>query len=367
MSNVSILELLREMSTHEASDLHIKEEARPAYRIHGNLTPIKRDPVAREEIQDVLDRYLSPRLQPEWERNGSVDFGFSLDRANRFRTNVYKQRGMISIAFRRLENQHLSFEELGLPHVMYDLAEQRRGMILITGPTGTGKSTTMAAMIDRINETRREHILTIEDPIEFVFQDKKSIIDQREIGEDATSFDMALRHALRQDPDVILVGEMRDMETISIAMRAAMTGHLLISTLHTTNATMTMNRILRYFPADEQESIRMDLAMCLKGVLSQRLVITSDKNDRVPIIEVMICNSIVAKLIREDRIDDVRQAIQNRIDGMQTFDQSLVDLVRTGRISIEDGENYCEDLQAFRRNIKGEFAGGDKSRILGAS
>ncbi len=365
MPSVSIQKLLQEMPRHGASDLHLKQNAPPVYRIHGRLTPIKREPVEREELLAFLAEAIPQRLRAAWDRDGALDFAFSADSATRFRGNAYYQRGAISVALRRLQTEDLSFANLGLPPAMDRLAEARRGMILITGPTGAGKTTTMPALIETINRTRREHIVTIEDPIEYVYRDRKSVIEQREIGIDAISFDVALKHALRQDPDVILLGEMRDLESIAIALRAALTGHLVISTLHTINATMTVNRIVQYFPADHQASVRSDLAAALRGIVSQRLIPAGDGARRVPIVEVLLNNEVISKLIRDDRAEDCRQVLQNGMDGMQTFDQALVDLVRRQVIGEKEGENYCENLQAFRRNIRGEYAGGDQSGILG--
>ncbi len=358
-------ELLKQMETMGASDIHLKTGAVPIYRVNGQLVPIKHPPLTKEEVAAIVEKIVPNKLQEFLKRDGSVDFAFSIDPTTRFRSNAFYQRGTLSLSLRRLQYEHLSFDDLTLPPDLSKISEYRRGMILITGPTGTGKSTTMAAIVDYINSTRKEHILTIEDPIEFLHKDKMSLIEQREIGIDARSFDQSLRHTLRQDPDVILIGEMRDRETITIAIRAAMTGHLVISTLHTINAVQTVNRIINYFPTDEQHLLRSDLGIALKAVISQRLVPATDNQGRVPCAEVMIVNDIVRKLMREDRIDDMVQVIKNRGEGMQTFDQSLVDLHNKKLINLETGMLYAEDVPGFKRIVGGAYAGDDRSRIIG--
>jgi len=361
---VNFGQLLSNMKTVNASDLHIKSGCCPIYRINGKLTPINHPAIIKEEVSAIIAKILPEKLKDTLTRDGSVDFAFSIDPATRFRTNAYYQKGVLSIALRRLQYEDLSFEKLGLPQVMNNLAKLKRGMVLITGPTGTGKSTTMAAFIDVINAIRAEHIITIEDPIEFVFKDRLSLVEQREIGLDATSFEEALRHALRQDPDVIMIGEMRDRETIEIAIRAAMTGHLVISTLHTISAVHTISRIVKYFSPVEQETLRNELATALRGVVSQRLVPTTDGKSRVPCVEVMIVNDVVRNLIRENRIADIEQVIKNGLDEMQSFDQSLSQQVRAGRITMETGDQYADDIAGFRRLCKGIVASTDRSGII---
>jgi twitching motility protein PilT len=357
-------QLLTNMEKINASDLHIKSGCKPIYRINGKLVPINHPAISKEEVTAIVNKILPEKLQERLKKEGSCDFAFSIDATTRFRTNAFYQKGTLSIALRRLQYQDLSFERLGLPIVLNNICKYKRGMILITGPTGTGKSTTMAAILENINSTRAEHIITIEDPIEFVFLDKMSVIEQREIGIDARSFDESLRHALRQDPDVILIGEMRDRETIQIAIRAAMTGHLVISTLHTINAVHTVSRIVKYFPPEEQASLRNELATCLKSVISQRLIETVEKKNRVPCMEVMIVNDTVRKLIRENRIEDIEQIIRNGQDDMQSFDLSLSQLVKEGKISMETGEEYADDIPGFRRLCKGVASSTDRSGIL---
>lgn len=363
---VNFGQLLTNMKKLEASDLHIKSGSPPIYRIHGNLRSVKdHPPVKKEEVVAIVNKILPEKLQGYLHDHGACDFAFSIDAQTRFRTNAFYQKGSLSISLRRLQYEELDFNKLGLPDVLYEIAKYKRGMILTTGPTGTGKSTTMATLIESVNTHRAEHIITIEDPIEFVYKDKKSLIEQREVGLDARNFEEALRHALRQDPDVILIGEMRDRETIQIAIRAAMTGHLVISTLHTINAVHTVERMVKYFRQEEQASMRSEIATCLRAVISQRLIQNKDKNDRVPCVEVMICNDMVKKLIRENRIPDIEQIIRNGVDNMQSFDQSLAKLVNDQKIALEVAEEYADDVPSFRRMVKGVYAGTDKSGILG--
>ena len=362
---VNFGQLLSNMKKVDASDLHIKSGSIPIYRINGKLVPINHPPVKKEEVSAIVKKIVPDKHKDDLEKQGSVDFAFSIDPSTRFRTNAFYQKGTLSIALRRLQYEALTFEELGLPPVMNTIAKFNRGMVLTTGPTGTGKSTTMAAVVETINQNRAEHIITIEDPIEFVFKDQKSLIEQREIGMDARTFDESLKHALRQDPDVILIGEMRDRETIQIAIRAAMTGHLVISTLHTINAVHTVSRMVKYFRSEEQESIRNEIATALKAVVSQRLVVTKDGKQRIPSVEVMIVNDMVKKLILENRIEDIEQIIRNGVDEMQSFDLSLANLVKNGKIEMDKAEEYADDVPGFRRLCKGVSAGTDRSGILG--
>jgi len=362
---VNFGQLLTNMNKIDASDLHIKSGTKPIYRINGKLVTIdKHSIITKEEVSAIVNKILPEKLKHKLKKHGACDFAFSIDPMTRFRTNAFFQRGMLSISLRRLIYKNLTYERLGLPPILNTISAYRRGMILTTGPTGTGKSTTIASIIEYINNTRSEHIVTIEDPIEFSFEDKKSLIEQREIGLDAQTFEEAVRHALRQDPDVILIGEMRDRETIQNAIRAGMTGHLVISTLHTINAVHTVNRVLKYFPPEEQGPMRGEIAACLRSVISQRLVEISEGHGRVPCVEIMIVNDTVKKLIREDRIEDIEQIIRNGQDGMQSFDQSLAQLVKAQKISMEVAEIYSDDVAALRRLCKGVSAGTDRSSIL---
>ena len=362
---IEIEKLFDEMAKIDASDLHLKVGTPPYYRVNGYLFPTEYPKVTAEDVQIVLDKIMPKKVIEVFKKKGSLDFAFIPDEETRFRINAFLQKGNVSIALRRLTRHKLSFEQLNLPPVIKKIAEFRRGLVLMTGPTGTGKTTTMAAIVDYINTTRSAHIVTIEDPMEYLHPDKKSMVEQREIGLDAPSFDTAMREIVRQDPDVILVGEMRDRETIMMGMRAAMTGHLILSTLHTTNAVQTVNRILQYFDSDEQTAIRSDLAVSLRAVISQRLLLTPDKKARVPAVEVMIVNNMVQKLIREDRIADMQQVIQNAEEGMLTFDQSLAQLYIKKLITFEVGLEVAEDQQLFKRLAEGRYAGTDKTGLIG--
>ncbi len=360
-------DILQKMVKLNASDLHLKVGSHPVFRIHGALQPDPSYPkMTREMMTALVERLVPGPLKENLKRDGAVDFGFSLDANNRLRTNAYLQRSNYSIALRRLGYEHLGFEQLHLPPIITTIAEYKYGMILLTGPTGCGKSTTMAAILNHINTHKQCHIITIEDPIEFIHRDINCLIDQREIGIDTRSFEVGLRHAMREDPDVILVGEMRDQETVNIAIRAAMTGHLILSTTHTISAVQTVNRILKFFPVETHPAIRSDLTLALKAVLTQRLIPGADGHSRVPAVEVMIVNEMIRKLIREDRIEDMIQVIRNRVDDMQSFDQSLYDLVQQKLVAPETAIEYAEDPAAFRRNLLGGFAGTDRSSLVGS-
>ena len=360
-------EIFQKMINLNASDLHVKVGSHPVFRVYGALQQDNGYPKMTKEMIAMLVETLVPApLKESLKREGAVDFGFSVDAHNRFRTNAYLQRSSFSIAMRRLGYERLSFDDLHLPEIIKTIADYKFGMVLLTGPTGCGKSTTMAAIIHHINNAKKCHVITIEDPIEFIHRDINCIIDQREIGIDARTFDQALRHAMREDPDVILVGEMRDQETVNIAIRAAMTGHLILSTTHTINAVQTVNRLLKFFPVEQHPAIRTDLALALKAVLTQRLIPGADGHSRVPAVEVMIVNDMIRKLIREDRIEDMIQVIRNRVDDMQSFDQSLLDLVQLKLVEGNLAVEYAEDPAAFRRNLFGGFAGTDRSGLVGS-
>lgn len=359
-------EIFQKMEELDASDLHIKVGVSPMFRVQGKLINTDFLPVKKEEVASIADKIIPAKLKETLTKEGSIDFAFSINTTTRFRTNAFYQKGSLSIAFRRLVGKNLQFENLHLPKVLYEIAEYSRGMILITGPTGTGKTTTMAALIDYINKTRKEHIITIEDPIEYIHVDKMSLVEQREIGLDAPSFDVCLKHAVRQDPDIVVVGEMRDKETINMAIRAAQTGHLIISTLHTINAVQTINRILKYFAAEEIEGIREDLAGTLRAVVSQRLLPSIDGKTRVPAVEVMRSDLTVAKLIRENRILDMEQIIKNGEMGMQTFDMSMAEHVRNKLIDFQTALRYADDQAAFKRFCEGIVAGTDRKGLIGS-
>jgi twitching motility protein PilT len=335
----SIDELLERMVEANASDLHVTTGTPPAIRVRGEVERLEGfDSLTGEETQQLLYRILSSEQQKHFEINRQLDFSYSIPGLARFRVNVYFQRESIGAAFRLIPTELKTLEELGIPDSLHVLAEKPRGLVLVTGPTGSGKSTTLAAIIDEINRNRSEHILTIEDPIEFLHRHKRCIVNQREIGPDATSFADALRAALRQDPDVILVGEMRDLETISTALTAAETGHLVFGTLHTQSAPSTIDRIIDVFPAEQQEQVRIQIANSLQGVVTQALLPTADGMGRVPALEILLPDDAVRNLIRQGKVEQIYSVMQtNTGRGMQTMEQSLGDLIMRRVVDLEMG------------------------------
>ena len=334
----SIDELLENMVEANASDLHVTTGTPPAIRVRGEVERLQGfEALTSEETQQLLYRILSSEQQKLLELNRQLDFSYSIPGLARFRVNVYFQRESIGAAFRLIPTELKTLEELGIPTSLHVLAEKPRGLVLVTGPTGSGKSTTLAALIDEINRNRSEHILTIEDPIEFLHRHKRCIVNQREIGPDAKSFAEALRAALRQDPDVILVGEMRDLETISTALTAAETGHLVFGTLHTQSAPSTIDRIIDVFPAEQQEQVRIQIANSLQGVVTQALLPTADKMGRVPALEILLPDDAVRNLIRQAKIEQVYSVMQtNTARGMQTMEQALADLAMRRVVTLEE-------------------------------
>ncbi len=321
---------------HGGSDLHVKSGSVFRGRINGEMMPLSNEVLSHDDGIQLAKELLRSRFA-ELVENKSVDFNFKLDESYRFRGNMFFQTDGVSAVFRVIPVEIPTMETLKLPESIHKLTTLKRGLVLVTGPTGSGKSTTLASIIDEVNRTQRKHIITIEDPIEFVYQERKSLVNQRAIGQDALDFSTALRAALREDPDIILVGEMRDMETIETAMHAAETGHLVLSTLHTLDAKDTINRIIGMFPGNEQNKIRMSLAATLQGVLSQRLVKTVD-GKRAAAIEILTRNARIESLIADGRDSEITDAIAEGKDiyGMQTFDQALLDLYKSGRITAEE-------------------------------
>jgi twitching motility protein PilT len=326
---VTIDALLTRMNELEASDLHLTSGSEPVVRVRGQLVRLEdTEKLAPEIVRDLVYGILSTEQQKILETRKSVDFAYSLPAVARFRVNVFFQRSTLGAAFRMIPTQIQSLEELGLPKQLESLAAEPRGLVLVTGPTGSGKSTTLATMIDLINRTRQEHILTIEDPIEFLHWHRSCIVNQRELGTDTLSFGDALRAALRQDPDVVLVGEMRDLETISTALTAAETGHLVFATLHTQSAPQTIDRIIDVFPAEQQDQVRIQLASTLQGIVTQSLVPTADGRGRVASLEIMFPDDAIRNLIRQGKIEQIYSVIQTGTGrGMQTMEQALADLV----------------------------------------
>lgn len=341
----TLLVQAREMG---CSDLHVTIGLPVMGRLGGNLLPLNDIVLNKNDCYELLLPLLSKENLEKLKNNIDADFSYTASNHTRHRINMYKQRGALSSAIRLLRNDIPSFEDLGLPPSLSEMAMLPRGLILITGPTGSGKSTTLAAMIDSINQTKNHHIITIEDPIEYVHQHKKSMINQREVGDDVSAFATALRSALREDPDVILVGEMRDLETISAAITAAETGHLVLSTLHTTGAAKTIDRIIGVFPESGQQQIRTQLAGVLKGVVSQTLVPKIDSNDRIAVQEILKITDAVANLIRENKCYQIDSVIQtNFSSGMQLLDAELAKLVKNNIISKQIAEEKCVTKSMF--------------------
>ena len=334
----SIDRLLERMPELDASDLHLTVGSAPAFRVRGSIIPAADAAVLdADETRQALYGILTSEQQKQLELNRQLDFAYSLPGVARFRVNVFFQREALGAAFRLVPQTIRSLEELGLPAILHSLAEKPRGLVLVTGPTGSGKSTTLAAIVDEINRTRAEHILTIEDPIEFVHQHKRCIVNQREIGPDATSFADALRAALRQDPDVILVGEMRDLETISTALTAAETGHLVFGTLHTQSASSTIDRVIDVFPPAQQQQVRIMIANSLQGVVTQSLLPTADGNGRVAALEILLPDDAVRNLVRQAKVEQLYTVMQTSSSrGMQTMEQALADLVLRHVVTLDE-------------------------------
>jgi len=356
-------DLLRVATSHNASDLHLKVGAFPVMRIAGELHPIENAPRLKpEDSLDMAFSMMSNRQKQRFKEVSEVDIGYGVSGLGRFRANIFQQRGTVSIVLRVIPDHNKSVAQLGLPAVIDKIAEERRGLILVTGATGSGKSTTLASMIDCINSTRSGHIVTIEDPIEFLHSDKMSFVTQREVDVDTRSFAEALRGALRQDPDVILVGEMRDHETIETALTAAETGHLVLSTLHTLDATETITRIVSSFPSHQQKSVRIQLAGILKAVISMRLVRAAKGAGRVPAIEILVSTAFIRDhIINEDKTYLIREAIAAGTSqyGMQTFDQSLFQLWQSRLITQEEAIHNATNPDEFKMRVSGIYSKDD--------
>jgi twitching motility protein PilT len=337
MLTYSIDDLLQHMVGRNASDLHLSAGSKPAVRVNGHIQRLEEiESLTGEDTQQLLYQILSSEQQKNLEIKRQLDFAHQVPGLARFRVNVYFQREQVGAVFRLIPENIKTLEELGLPNSLHKLAEQPRGIVLVTGPTGSGKSTTLAAVIDEVNRTRAEHILTIEDPVEFVHKHKKCIVNQREIGVDATSFAEGLRAALRQDPDVILVGEMRDLETIGTALTAAETGHLVLGTLHTQSASSTVDRIIDVFPPAQQEQVRIQIAGSLQGIVTQALMPTADGNGRVAALEILLPDDATRNLIRQGKVEQIYTIMQTGTQkGMQTMEQSLADLTLRRVITLD--------------------------------
>jgi twitching motility protein PilT len=363
---VKIDDLLRGVTACGASDLHIKAGSFPVMRVDGELKPITNAPrLTQDDTLDMAFSMMSNRQKQRFKEISEVDIAYGLSGVGRFRANVFQQRGTVSMVLRVIPDKVRTISGLGLPPVAELIGNEQRGLILITGATGSGKSSTLAAIIDHINSTRGGHIVTIEDPIEFLHRDKKSFISQREVDVDTRSFAEALRGALRQDPDVILVGEMRDHETIETALTAAETGHLVLSTLHTLDATETITRIVSSFPPHQQKSVRLQLAGILRAVISMRLIRASNGVGRVPAAEIMISTGTIRDYIAtEEKTTLIRDAIAAGTSqyGMQTFDQSLFNLFKSGLITIEEALRGASNPDEFRMRVSGICTSNDQAK-----
>jgi len=356
-TSFNINDILKTSVERRASDLHLKVGSPPVLRIDGKLTPmVELRRLTQEDVVKLAFSMMNQTQREKFKAKNECDFAYGVPGLGRFRVNVFMQRGTVGLVMRSIPTKMASLEELNLPAAISKLAMEPRGMILVTGTTGSGKSTTLASMIDYINTIRTEHIMTIEDPIEFLHRDKKSLVNQREVGGDTESFSLALRSAMRQDPDIILVGEMRDFDTISVALTAAETGHLVLSTLHTVDAVETINRIISVFPPYQQKQVRLQLASVLKGVVSQRLVPRADGNGRVPACEILIATATIREcIIDPDKTRHIHDAIALGTSqyGMQTFDQSLHWLFKSGLITYEEALKRSTNPDDFALKVRG--------------
>jgi twitching motility protein PilT len=350
---------------HGASDIHLTVGSPPALRIDGEIKFLDAEPLTPRDTLGFLDEIMDEQQKERFLRTGDADLAYGISGLGRFRVNVLRQRGSVGIVMRHVRGKILNFSDLHLPPAMEKIADLPRGLVLITGTTGSGKSTTLASIIDWINQRKALHIVTLEDPIEFLHTNKKSIITQREISIDTKDFMVALRAAMREDPDVILIGEMRDAETFQAAISAAETGHLVFSTLHTTNAMLTIDRILDMFPSNMHDQVRSQLALQLRATVSQRLIPMADGKGRVPAVEILFNNPAVASLIRENNLRQIPVAIANgKEEGMQTFNMSLVSLIKQKLIREDEAMYYSDNPDELRMNLQGIFLSKDRGGIL---
>jgi len=373
---MELKELLRIATERGTSDIHIKVGRQPVLRINGTLIPmLEKKRLMQEEITAIAFEIMNDYQKEKFKRNNEIDLAYSVPGLGRFRVNIFRQRGTIGMVFRFIPMRIKTLDELHLPKILQKIAMEERGLVVCTGTTGSGKSTTLAAMIDYINENRTSHIMTIEDPIEYLHRDKKAIINQRELGSDTFSFSDALRAALRQDPDVILVGEMRDFATIETALAAAETGHVVFSTLHTTDATETIQRIIAFYPPHQQQQIRLQLAAVIKAVISQRLIPRSDDKGRVPAVEILRSTSLIRDYITDPvKTVSIKDAIEQGVSQyrMQSFDQSLRMLVKSGLITYQEAIRRCSNPDDFALKFKGitttsDLAMEDMEGVIGSS
>ena len=350
VSEYSVDELLKMAVDRRASDLHLTAELPPQIRVDGRLRSLEFEPLSPLDCQQLIFSILTDRQIADFEQRLELDLSYGVSGLGRFRVNVYRQRGSIGAALRVIPSSIPTFEELHLPKFLRDMVNRTSGLILVTGPTGCGKSTTLATMIDHINRTREGHIVTLEDPIEYLHKHRRCMVNQRELGSDTRDFPSALRAVLREDPDVVLVGEMRDLETISTALTIAETGHLVLGTLHTRNAPQSADRIIDVFPPYQQEQIRVLLAGTVEVIVAQQLLPAYGRPGRMPAVEIMVATSAVRNLIREAKTHQIYSMMETGAEeGMQTMDRDLARLVRSGQVSMEEAQSHAIDLDSFRR------------------
>lgn len=359
---MNLKQMLSEMLKRKASDLHLRVGVRPNLRVNGILEQINTDPMSSDGIQTVLSQILTEDQQKKFYKRNEMDMALSVAKLGRFRINIFRQRGTTGLAIRAVNTTIPTMEELHLPEQIKKMGEENRGLIIITGTTGSGKSTTLAAIIEQINNDVCKNILTIEDPIEYIFRDKKCIIAQREVGGDTESFATSLRHAFRQDPDIILIGEIRDLETMSIALTAADTGHLVLTTLHTLNAVETISRIISFFPPHQHKQIRLLLAGTLKSIVCQRLLTRHDMPGMIPALEIMMNSAAIQDcIVDEDKIGNIPELIENGTQyGMQSFDQAIMRLYKAGTISLDEANNNVSNRDEFDMRVKGIVGASDR-------
>src|SRR6201991_277199 len=353
MAGMTLSELLKKMIEMGGSDLHITTNSAPRVRVHGHLRPLDMPPLTAADTKSLAYSVLTDAQKHRFEENLELDFSFGLKNLARFRGNVFNQRGAVGAVFRTIPWEIKGFDALGLPQVVKNMCDKPRGLVLVTGPTGSGKSTTLAAMLDKINAEREEHMITIEDPIEFLHNHKKCLVNQREVHADTHSFANSLRAALREDPDIVLIGEMRDLETIESALRIAETGHLTFATLHTNSAASTINRIIDVFPSEQQSQVRAQLSLVLEGILCQALIPRADGRGRAMALEILVPNPAIRNLIREDKVHQIYSMMQTGQGkhGMQTFNQSLATLYHKRQISLDTALQRSSNVDELRELI----------------
>lgn len=356
-------DIFEQMVLLRASDCFLKYDEQPCFRVTGELRRTKFDPLRDEDLKTFMAEVMTEYQIEHFASDPDIDLAYNTKTGHRFRINVFRQLGHVGMVIRLIPSENLSFDFLHLPPVVREFCEMPRGLIIVSGATGSGKTTTQAAMIDHINNNFRKHIVTIEDPVEFIHSDKKCMINQRELGYDTNSFADALKHVVRQSPDVILIGEMRDLDTMIVALSAAQTGHLVITTLHNTDTSQTIDRIINYFPEYMRHQIRLELSLCLLGVICQRLLPRKDGRGRIPALEIMRATPIIKKLLLEGNTKEIPDYVkEGREYGMQTFNQSLLELFNDELITYEDALQNASNPEEFKLNVQGMFTGTDAMR-----